>query len=127
MATFIEWEGHKIEIKSRFSPKYFILASRLLMLATETKLFVDENLIGKADGLHFTKSISGSFSHKGKPTRIELEIRKGLFQISYLLSIDGSSISQGILQVEKIGRIVLLWLVFVAIILILVLFLKNKI
>jgi hypothetical protein len=122
MATTIEWEGHKIEMKCFLSPKY-------LMTATESVLFVDGNKVGNTGGFHFTESAIGDFLHNGKSTKIELEIRGGIFTLSnvdYVLRIAGVPISYGKLNIERIGLGCLFWIIIGAAIAALIISLVSK-
>lgn len=91
------WQGHKIEVSARLSPRYFFLSM--------------ENLV-KVDGKEviqfskkpsFTEHAVGNFEHQGETARIEAQIKSGLFLPSYLIKINEQVIMQGFLGVETVG------------------------
>ena len=105
MTRILEWEGHKIEMRIFFSP-------RLLMIATDTTLSVDGRRVARKGGLGITETAVGSFNHKGKEIRSELQVRgnRSVFtKIPYELRLDGSPVSEGKLKLEGLAAAVVVW------------------
>jgi hypothetical protein len=101
----MEWEGHDVEMRIFFTP-------RLLMLATATTLSVDGRLVARKCGWGITETAAGSFSHKGKEIRSELQVRGGrsvFTRIPYVLRLDGLPVSEGELRLEGLAAAVIVW------------------
>jgi hypothetical protein len=106
MTTTLEWEGHKIEMRIFFSPRF-------LMVATDTTLSVDGRLVARKGGLGLTETAAGSFKHKGKEIRSELQVRgnRSVFtRIPYVLRFDGLPVSEGKLKLGGLAVAVIVWL-----------------
>lgn len=99
MATTLEWEGHRIELRCFLSPRYVFMAG-------ESVVLVDGKPAGRAGGFRFAESAAGTFEHDGNPTRIEFEVRNGFFtsaRADYVLRIGGKPVSQGKVAIGRTG------------------------
>ena len=117
MTRTIEWEGHKLDMRIFFTP-------RLLMLATATTLSVDGRLVARKCGWGITETAVGSFSHKGREVRSELQVRgnRSVFtRIPYVLRVDGLPVSEGRLRLESLGAAATVWLTATALLVLAVL------
>jgi hypothetical protein len=107
MTKTLEWEGHRIEMRIFFSPRF-------LMVATDTTLSVDGRLVARKGGLGLTETAAGSFNHKGKEIRSELQVcgsRSAFTRIPYVLRLDGLPVSEGKLKLEGLAVATTVWLV----------------
>lgn len=112
MANTIEWIGRQIGMRCFISPRY-------LFLATETELSVDGTVVARTGGFSFTESCIATVQNQGKQSKMELEIRSGLFTMfnaDYVLRVDGSPISSGKISIERIAAGCLVWMAIVALV-----------
>jgi hypothetical protein len=106
MTRTLEWEGHKIELRIFFTP-------RLAMVATDATVTVDGRRVARKGGLGLSETAVGSFNHKGREIRTELQVggRLGVFtRIPYVLRFDGSPVSEGELKLGGIAAAATVWL-----------------
>lgn len=93
------WQGHKIEVSARLSPRSFFLTMK-------NSVKVDgKEVIQFSKELSLTDHAVGEFEHQGETARIEAQIKSGLFLPSYLIKINEQVIMQGFLGVETLGLI----------------------
>ncbi len=95
--TEIQWEGHKILINCRLSPKY-------LWLATESIVKVDDIEIARGGGFLRTDKLKGTFLHNNHLCELYLEAKsdsRSILDGPYKLYIDGNLISEGRLVVDN--------------------------
>jgi hypothetical protein len=106
MTTTIGWEGRNIELRIYFTP-------RLAMLATDATVTVDGWRVARKGGWGLSETAVGSFNHNGREIRTELRVggRLGVFtRIPYVLRLDGSPISEGTLDLERVAPAAAVWL-----------------
>jgi hypothetical protein len=106
MTKTLEWEGHKIEMRIFFSPRF-------LMVATDTTLSVDGRLVARKGGLGITETAAGWFNHKGREIRSELQVRgsRSVFtKIPYVLRLNGLPVSAGKLKLGGLAAAIMVWL-----------------
>lgn len=106
MTKNLEWEGHKIELRIFFAP-------RLAMVATDATVTVDGRRVARKGGLGLSETAVGSFNHKGREIRTELQVggRLGVFtRIPYVLRFDGSPVSEGKLELGGLAAAIMVWL-----------------
>jgi hypothetical protein len=106
MTKTLEWEGHNIEMRIFFSPRF-------LMIATDTTLAVDGKRVARKGGLGITETATGWFDHKGREIRSELQVRgnRSVFtKIPYVLRLNGLPVSAGKLKLEGLAAAIMVWL-----------------
>lgn len=106
MTKTLEWEGHRIEMRIFFSPRF-------LMAATDTTLSVDGRLVARKGGLGLAETAAGSFNHRGKEVRSELQVHGSpsvFTRIPYVLRFDGVTVSEGKLKLGGLAVAIVVWL-----------------
>jgi len=86
---------------------------RLLMLATDTVLVVDGRRVARKGGFGLTETARGHFFHQGRQVKAELQVHGDLTvftRIPYRLRLNGVTVSQGRLQLERLVPALAVWL-----------------